>query len=77
MIDSPAASAWRTPRRFLAQLARLRTAVTVAMLSLISAFILAGAPGSIAGPVAHNDHEMFVSDPSPRCPGEKPGMCPD
>lgn len=78
MIDVERASAWQALRDFLAQLPRKRPAIAVAMLSLITAFfIVAGALSTTATPVLNSEHVTFVSDPSPRCPGEKPGMCPD
>lgn len=77
MIDLRAASAWQASRSFLARLPRQPAAIAVGLLSLVSAFVLVVAPATAAAPVSSNDHVVLVSDPPPRCPGEKPGMCPD
>lgn len=78
MIASEAAPAWRSPSSPPWQPSRKHTVFVVAMLSLITAFLLAGTPATVATPVSNNDHVVFVSADIPApCPGEKPGMCPD
>jgi hypothetical protein len=82
MILLEAASAWRGPEGYLAQSLRKQSprkhaALAATMLSLVTAFILAGAPATSAAPVANTVHVTSISDPPPPCVGEKPGMCPD
>lgn len=77
MIASEAAHARRPPSSPPWQPSHKRTVLVGATFSLITAFILAGTPATVATPLFNNDHAVFVLDTPAPCPGEKPGMCPD
>lgn len=62
-----------------AQSSRKRTAIVAAAFSLVTAFVLAGAPTAIAAPAVPaftNNHVTSISDfHSVPCRGKQPGVC--
>jgi hypothetical protein len=81
MIISGAPSARGAPRSAHAQSASQCTAIVLAALSLVAAFVLAGAPTAMATTAAAeftNAHVTSLSDLRSRpCRGKKPGVCPN